>query len=291
MSAQGEFESTAAEVDFTDREVVDALRDLDSWMAPSMESTPVALLPATSYTKPDPQGVVLIIGPFNCTPGGGRSSPGGSVRPSPAAADPLHLAVAPLVGALAAGNCAVVKPSELTASTSKLLAELLPKYVDHRCVSVVEGEVPETQALLAQRWDHIFFTGSERVGKIVMRAASEHLTKVRARAPSWGVGPARADAPACAGDAGTGRQEPRDRGPPVRGPAPGRAANHVGQVHQRWPDLHRARLRPRPRRPARHARGRAAGGGPRVLRPTRGGQRRLLPHRDRAPHTQAQGPH
>ena len=80
--------------------------------------------------------------------------------------------------ALAAGNCAVVKPAEVWAHTSRAIAELLPRYLDPACVAVVEGGVPETTELLAQRFDHIFYTGNGTVGRIVMTAAARHLTPV-----------------------------------------------------------------------------------------------------------------
>ena len=84
----------------------------------------------------------------------------------------------PLIGALAAGNCVLVKPSEIAPHTSKLIAEWLPRYVDGSAVKVMEGGVPETTALLAQQWDHIFYTGNGMVGRIVMEAAAKHLTPV-----------------------------------------------------------------------------------------------------------------
>src|SRR5690606_38544357 len=91
---------------------------------------------------------------------------------------PLQLLLSPLAGALAAGNTAVLKPSELAPRFCELVEELLPRYVGREAVQVVTGGVPETTALLAERFDHIVFTGSTRVGKVVMRAAAEHLTPV-----------------------------------------------------------------------------------------------------------------
>ena len=90
----------------------------------------------------------------------------------------FQLTLGPLLGAITAGNCAVIKPSEMAVSTEKLLLNLLPKYLDKNCFAVVCGGVSTTTALLAQVWDKIFFTGSTRVGKIVMKAASENLTPV-----------------------------------------------------------------------------------------------------------------
>jgi len=91
---------------------------------------------------------------------------------------PFHLVCLPLVGALAAGNCVVLKPSELCPSVSAFLSQWIPRYLDPKAVRVVEGGVPETTALLQERWDHIFFTGSAKIGRVVMEAAAKHLTPV-----------------------------------------------------------------------------------------------------------------
>ncbi|MDX3575035.1 aldehyde dehydrogenase family protein, partial [Streptomyces sp. ID05-47C] len=112
---------------------------------------------ARAWTQYDPLGVVLVIAPWNY---------------------PAQLLLAPLVGALAAGNAVLVKPSELAPATSAALARLLPAYLDTDAVAVVEGGIPQTTALLAERFDHIFYTGNGAVGRIVMRAAAEHLTPV-----------------------------------------------------------------------------------------------------------------
>jgi aldehyde dehydrogenase (NAD+) len=132
-------------------------KNLRRFMKPEKVSLPLPLLPGSSRVVREPLGVVLIVAPWNY---------------------PLSLAVTPLAGALAAGNCVVVKPSEVSAGTSALLAELLPKYVDPEAVRVIEGGVPETTELLAQRFDHILYTGSTAVGRIVMAAAAKHLTPV-----------------------------------------------------------------------------------------------------------------
>ncbi|MGB0515275.1 MAG: aldehyde dehydrogenase family protein, partial [Wenzhouxiangellaceae bacterium] len=91
---------------------------------------------------------------------------------------PLLLLLGPLIPAIAAGNCAVLKPSEVTSNASSLMAELIPKYLDNDAFAVVQGAVPETTALLKLRWDHIFYTGGAAVGRIIMKAAAEHLTPV-----------------------------------------------------------------------------------------------------------------
>ena len=119
--------------------------------------TPINNLPGSSAIYRDPLGVVLIIAPWNY---------------------PFNLAVGPLIGAIAAGNCAIVKPSEVTPNTSALIKRLLENYVDNDCVAVVEGGVAETTELLKHKYDHIFYTGNGKVGRIVMRAAAEHLTPV-----------------------------------------------------------------------------------------------------------------
>lgn len=134
-----------------------ALRHLDRWMSPQKISVPGGLLPARAWTQARPLGVVLIIGPWNY---------------------PLQLVLAPLVGALAAGNAAVLKPSELASATSRALARLVPLYLDPAAVAVVEGGPATSTELLAQPFDHVFYTGGERVGRIVLKAAAEHLTPV-----------------------------------------------------------------------------------------------------------------
>ncbi|HYL51007.1 MAG TPA: aldehyde dehydrogenase family protein, partial [Acidimicrobiia bacterium] len=91
---------------------------------------------------------------------------------------PVQLVLAPLIGAIAAGNCAVLKPSEVAPHASRTLARILPEYLDPDAVAVVEGAVPETTALLAERFDHVFYTGNGAVGRIVMEAAAKHLTPV-----------------------------------------------------------------------------------------------------------------
>ena len=151
------YEAVLAEVQSVINEIDHTLNHLADWMEPEYVSAPLAVQPASAYQQPVPLGVVLIIAPWNY---------------------PLQLALAPMVGALAGGNCAVLKPSEVAPHCSKVLAELIPRYLDSECVSVVEGGVTEVTDLLEQRWDHVFFTGGERVGKIVMAAAAKHLTPV-----------------------------------------------------------------------------------------------------------------
>lgn len=120
-------------------------------------ATNIINLPSKSYTLREPYGVTLIMAPWNY---------------------PFQLAMSPLAGAIAGGNCAVVKPSELTPNTAKVIEKLITKYFDSGYISVVQGAVPETTALLEQRFDKIFFTGSPKVGSIVMEKAAKHLTPV-----------------------------------------------------------------------------------------------------------------
>ncbi|MEW2251225.1 aldehyde dehydrogenase family protein [Streptomyces sp. NPDC058733] len=155
---KSEPEAYRTEIDFTVREIDHTLDHLDAWLRPEPAPVPAHLgADATAWTQADPLGVVLVIAPWNY---------------------PAQLLLAPLVGALAAGNAVVVKPSELAPATSAALARLLPAHLDTETVAVVEGGVPETTALLAERFDHIFYTGNGTVGRIVMRAAAEHLTPV-----------------------------------------------------------------------------------------------------------------
>ena len=152
-----DFETVTSETGFVSAEVQFIRKRLKRWIAARRVPSTLLSQPARSEVRPEPLGVVLIIGAWNY---------------------PIQLVLAPLAGALAAGNCAVIKPSELAPATSTLLADMLPRYLDADAVRVVEGGIPETTALLAQPWDKIFYTGNGRVARIVMRAAAEHLTPV-----------------------------------------------------------------------------------------------------------------
>jgi aldehyde dehydrogenase (NAD+) len=134
-----------------------ARKNVRKWMRRRRESLPLAQLPGRAWVQYDPLGVVLVIGPWNY---------------------PLYLSLAPLVAAVAAGNCAVIKPSELAPATSALLARLLPQYVDAEAVRVIEGDAATTQELLAAGFDHVLFTGGTEVGKKIMAAAAPTLTPV-----------------------------------------------------------------------------------------------------------------
>ncbi|MBC3765846.1 aldehyde dehydrogenase family protein [Neptunicella marina] len=150
-------ENWLTESGFVLTDIKHTLRSLKKWSKPRAVSTPLVLQPGSSYILPEPKGVVLVIGAWNY---------------------PLQLCLSPVIAALAAGNMVVLKPSELASHTSALLAELLPKYLDNHAIKVVEGAAEQTSELLELPFDHIFYTGGERVGKIVMKAAAEHLTPV-----------------------------------------------------------------------------------------------------------------
>ncbi|KAF0894588.1 hypothetical protein E2562_001888 [Oryza meyeriana var. granulata] len=133
------------------------LKGLKNWMKPEKVPASVTTFPSTAQIVPEPLGVVLVISAWNY---------------------PFLLSIEPVIGAIAAGNTVVLKPSDIAPATSALFAKLLPEYVDNSCIKVVEGGVPETTALLEQKWDKIFYTGSGAVGRIVMAAAAKHLTPV-----------------------------------------------------------------------------------------------------------------
>ncbi|MDT2046225.1 MULTISPECIES: aldehyde dehydrogenase [Bacillaceae] len=150
-----EAEAKRAEVGLVLGEIEFTLKHLEEWAATKEVSTPATHEGAKSFIQPDPYGVALVIAPWNY---------------------PFQLAVTPLAGAIAAGNCAVLKPSELTPRTSSLLAALINENFPEEYLCVVEGEVETSTALLKENFNYIFFTGSTAVGKIVAKAAAEHLT-------------------------------------------------------------------------------------------------------------------
>nr|XP_012612865.1 aldehyde dehydrogenase family 3 member B2-like [Microcebus murinus] len=151
------FESDISELILCQNEVDLALGNLQAWMKdePVAKNTLTKL--ASAFIRKEPFGLVLIIAPWNY---------------------PLNLTLVPLVGALAAGNCVVLKPSEISKAAEKVLAEVLPQYLDQSCFAVVLGGPQETGQLLEHKFDYILFTGSPRVGRIVMTAAAKHLTPV-----------------------------------------------------------------------------------------------------------------
>ncbi|RKR76533.1 aldehyde dehydrogenase family protein [Frondihabitans australicus] len=161
-------EARLTEIDVVVAEIDHTLKHLREWLRPTRVPVPLLVAPATAQVVREPLGVVLIVAPWNY---------------------PVQLLLAPLVGALAAGCAVVLKPSELAPATSALLARLVGELLDGRAVRVVEGGVDETTALLEQRFDHVFFTGSERVGRIVYAAAAKQLTPVTlelgGKSPVW----------------------------------------------------------------------------------------------------------
>lgn len=134
-----------------------AIKNVKSWAKPKKVRTSIDQFPASACLYPEPLGVVLIIGPWNY---------------------PFQLMISPLIGAIAAGNCAILKPSEVASHTSAVVADLIAKTFDPAYVAAVEGGVETSQQLLAEKFDHIFFTGGTKIGKIVMQAAAKHLTPV-----------------------------------------------------------------------------------------------------------------
>uniref|UniRef100_A0A669DFX8 Aldehyde dehydrogenase 3 family, member B1 n=1 Tax=Oreochromis niloticus TaxID=8128 RepID=A0A669DFX8_ORENI len=131
------FEAILSEVDIVMNELHYALSNLTSWMQPEYVSKNLATKLDDCFVRREPLGVVLIIGPWNY---------------------PMQLLILPMIGAIAAGNCVVIKPSEVSAATDNLITELMPKYLSKDCYAVVRGGPKETQALLKNRFDHIFYT-------------------------------------------------------------------------------------------------------------------------------------
>jgi len=138
-------------------EIKHTIKHLEGWMKPKKVHTPITMLGSDSYIHYEPKGTCLIISPWNY---------------------PFSLAIGPLVSALAAGCTAMIKPSEMTPHTSALIRRLVEETFDKSQVAVFEGDVEVAQKLLAKPFDHIFFTGSPAVGKIIMKAAAEHLSSV-----------------------------------------------------------------------------------------------------------------
>jgi aldehyde dehydrogenase (NAD+) len=161
-------ESQVSEIGVVVAEVDHALRHLRRWARSTPVAVPYAVAPASARIVPEPLGVVLVIGPWNY---------------------PVQLMLAPLVGALAAGNAVVLKPSELAPATSAALARLVARHLDARAVAVAEGGAETTTEILRERFDHIFFTGGGGVARIVARAAAENLTpttlELGGKSPVW----------------------------------------------------------------------------------------------------------
>ncbi len=151
------FETFATEIALILDEIKIMLENVKQWAKPQAVRGSWLLFPSASYLYPEPYGTVLIIGAWNY---------------------PLQLTLLPAIGAIAAGNTAIIKPSELSANTSAVIKTIVTEVFEPAHVCVIEGGVNETQTLLKERFDKIFFTGSTAVGKIVAKAAAEYLTPV-----------------------------------------------------------------------------------------------------------------
>ena len=150
-------ESYTTEISYVSGEAAYCRKKLSRWTKSKRVSTPLVGQPGTSWIQPEPLGVVLVIGAWNY---------------------PVQLTLAGMVAAITAGNCVIIKPSELAPATSALLARRVPEYLDPECINIVTGGVAETTALLELPFDHILYTGGGNVGRIVMAAAAKNLTPV-----------------------------------------------------------------------------------------------------------------
>ncbi|XP_011054012.1 PREDICTED: aldehyde dehydrogenase, dimeric NADP-preferring isoform X2 [Acromyrmex echinatior] len=154
---RSKFESFALEINYTIQEIKYMLMNIKEWAAIEKPSKSLAYFFDAVEIRKDPYGVVLVMGAWNY---------------------PLQLCIVPMMGAIAAGNCVIVKPSEIAMATSKFLYDTIPKYLDTDSCRVILGGISETTELLKQRFDYIFYTGSSVVGKIIRKAANEFLTPV-----------------------------------------------------------------------------------------------------------------
>jgi aldehyde dehydrogenase (NAD+) len=154
---KSEFEAYSTEIGFVLDSIGTFTKNLKKWAKIKRVATPIHQFPSKSYIMYEPYGTVLIIGPFNY---------------------PFQLLIEPLIGAIAAGNCAILKPSESTPTVSTLVKKIIEETFEEKYIRVIEGEKEVTSALINSPFDYIFFTGSVPVGKIVMQAASKHLVPV-----------------------------------------------------------------------------------------------------------------
>lgn len=154
---KSEYESVMTETSIVISELKSSIKNLRSWAKPKRVFPALLNFPSSSKIYKEPYGAVLVIAPWNY---------------------PYQLALVPLIGAIAAGNTVVLKPSELTPHTSKITKEIIEAVFASQLVAVVEGGVEVSTALLEERWDYIFFTGSVQVGKIIAKAAAKHLTPI-----------------------------------------------------------------------------------------------------------------
>lgn len=151
------FEAYTSEIGIVLKELSFVIKNVRRWAKRRKVRTSITHVGSKSYIYPEPYGVALIIAPWNY---------------------PFQLSIAPLIGAIAAGNCAIIKPSELTPNSSAIIAKMVKEVFSEQYISVIEGDKETSSALLQLPFDKIFFTGSVAVGKIVMEAASKHLTPV-----------------------------------------------------------------------------------------------------------------
>ncbi|EFN83362.1 Aldehyde dehydrogenase, dimeric NADP-preferring, partial [Harpegnathos saltator] len=154
---KSKFETYITEIEYVIQDIKYTLMHIKEWAAVEKPSKGLAFIFDSMDIRKDPYGVVLIIGAWNY---------------------PIQLTLTPMVGAIAAGNCVILKPSEVASASSRYLCETIPKYLDTECYHVLAGGVSETTEILKQRFDYIFYTGSATVGKIVREAANKHLTPV-----------------------------------------------------------------------------------------------------------------
>ncbi len=154
---RGPFESWMADVAPVASEARQAAKNVRKWMRRKYRMLEMSQLPGRGWVEYEPYGTVLVIGAWNF---------------------PFTLTIGPAVGAIAAGNTLVLKPSEITAASSKLMAELIPRYLDKEAIAVVEGDGAVTQELIAQGFDRLLFTGGTEIGRKVYEGAARHLTPV-----------------------------------------------------------------------------------------------------------------
>lgn len=152
-----EFEAYTTEIGMVYNSISEAVKNLKKWAKPKKVSTPIFLQPAKSFIMSEPYGTVLIIAPFNY---------------------PFELTMEPLIGAISAGNTVVIKPSEMCPHTSKIITKIISEVFQPEYVLCVEGEVQTSSSLINSPFDYIFFTGSDKVGRIVMESAAKNLIPV-----------------------------------------------------------------------------------------------------------------
>ncbi|XP_072354146.1 aldehyde dehydrogenase family 3 member B1-like [Scyliorhinus torazame] len=154
---KNKFEAMIAEIGFVKNEATYALNNIRSWMEAEIVEKSFITKQDQCFIQKEPFGLILIIATWS---------------------HPIQLLLMPLIGAIAAGNCVVLKPSEVSANTSALLSNLIPKYLDKDCFAVFIGGPVETRKLLQFKFDYVFYTGNSTVGKVIMKAAAEHLTPI-----------------------------------------------------------------------------------------------------------------